>query len=223
MLNQALKLARGLEYIAQATRYVIAQRAHQTAHERRAVGHAGIELLLAGKLRAHLGQLIARLALAGTQVLQGRTGDLGGLTRIDLSLTSFRKGAVKLLSTVAAALERSRDLLELLINLLKARGIHVVLDLGVGKRILHLGKLERSIIGHTLHITLLARKPRDLIVECHTTLMQLGGGRTGGVNILLGLHMGAGDFLKLGARILKLLDHATALMLGTRDLAAHIG
>ena len=53
--------------------------------------------------------------------------------------------------------------------------------------------------------------------------MELGGGRTGGVNVLLGLHMGAGHFLKLGARILKLLDHATALMLGARDLAAHIG
>ena len=55
LLNQALKLARGFEHIAQATRYVIAQRSHQTAHERRAVGHARIKLLLAGKLRAHLG------------------------------------------------------------------------------------------------------------------------------------------------------------------------
>ena len=34
---------------------IIAQRTHQTAHERRAVGHAGIEFLLAGKRRAHLG------------------------------------------------------------------------------------------------------------------------------------------------------------------------
>ena len=34
LLNQALKLARGFEHIAQATRYVIAQRTHQTAHER---------------------------------------------------------------------------------------------------------------------------------------------------------------------------------------------
>ena len=55
LLNQALKLARGFEHIAQATRYVITQRTHQTAHERRAVGHARIKLLLAGKLRAHLG------------------------------------------------------------------------------------------------------------------------------------------------------------------------
>ena len=55
LLNQALKLARGLEHVAQTTRDIVAQRTHQTAHERRAVGHAGIKLLLAGKLRAHLG------------------------------------------------------------------------------------------------------------------------------------------------------------------------
>ena len=50
LLDQALKLARGFEHIAQATHYVIAKRTHQTAHERRAVGHARIKLLLAGKL-----------------------------------------------------------------------------------------------------------------------------------------------------------------------------
>ena len=133
MLHQALKLARGLEHVAQTTRDIVAQRTHQTAHERRAVGHAGIKLLLAGKLRAHLGQLVARLALAGTQVLQGRTGDLGGLTRIDLVLARLLKSALKLLGAVATALERGRDLLELFIDLLQARGIHVVLDLGVAQ------------------------------------------------------------------------------------------
>ena len=55
LLNQALKLARGFEHVAQTTRDIIAQRTHQTAHQRRAVSHAGIEFLLAGKLRAHLG------------------------------------------------------------------------------------------------------------------------------------------------------------------------
>ena len=55
LLHQALKLARGLEHVAQTTRDIVAQRTHQTAHERRAVGHTGIEFLLAGKLRAHLG------------------------------------------------------------------------------------------------------------------------------------------------------------------------
>ena len=55
LLNQALKLARGLQHVAQTTQDIVAQRTHQTAHERRAVGHAGIEFLLAGKLRAHLG------------------------------------------------------------------------------------------------------------------------------------------------------------------------
>ena len=88
---------------------------------------------MAGKLRAHLGQLVARLALAGTQVLQGRTGDLGGLTRIDLGLARLLKSALKLLGAVATALERGRDLLELFIDLLQARGIHVVLDLGVAQ------------------------------------------------------------------------------------------
>ena len=55
LLNQALKLTRGLEHVAQTTRDIVAQRTHQAAHERRAVAHAGIEFLLAGKLRAHLG------------------------------------------------------------------------------------------------------------------------------------------------------------------------
>ena len=223
LLHQALKLARGLEHVAQTTRDIVAQRTHQTAHERRAVGHAGIEFLLAGKLRAHLGQPVARLALAGTQVLQGRACRLGGLTRIDLSLARFLKSALKLVGAVATALERGRDLLELLVDLLQARGVHVVLDLGVAQRVLHLGELERGVIGHTLHIALLARELRNLIVERHTTLVELGGGRTGGVNVVLGLHVRTGHFLKLGTRILELLDHATTLMLGARDLAAHVG
>ncbi len=83
--NQALKLTRGLEHVAQTTRDIVAQRTHQTAHQRRAVSHAGIELLLAGKLRAHLGQFVARLALADTQVLKGCTGDLGSLASINLA------------------------------------------------------------------------------------------------------------------------------------------
>ena len=53
--------------------------------------------------------------------------------------------------------------------------------------------------------------------------MELGGGRTSGVNVLLGLHMRAGHFLELSTCVLELLDHATALMLGARDLAAHVG
>ena len=178
---------------------------------------------MARELRANLGQFIARLALAITQVLQRCTGDLGGLTRIDLGLAGLIKRAVELLSAVATALERGRDLLELLVNLLQARGVHVVLDLGVAQRVLHLGKLERSVIGHTLHIALLARKLRNLIVERNATLVKLGGGRSGGVNVVLGLHVRTGHFLKLGTRILELLDHATALMLGARDLAAHVG
>ena len=178
---------------------------------------------MAGKLRANLRQLVARLALAGTQVLQRRTGDLGSLTRIALGLTSRLKGALKLLSTVAAAIKRCRDLLELLIDLLQARGIHVVLDLGVAQRVLHLGELERGVIGNALRIALLARKLRNLIVERNATLVELGGGRTSGVDVLLGLHMRAGHFLKPGTRILELLDHATALMLGARDLPAHVG
>ena len=169
---------------------------------------------MTGKLRAHLGQLVARLALAITQVLKGRTGDLGSLTRIALGLTSLIERAFELPSTVAAAIKRCRDLLELLIDLLKARGIHVVLDLGVAQRVLHLGELERGVIGHALHIALLARKLRNLRIKRHAALVKLGGGRTSGVNVLLGLHMRAGHFLELGARVLELLDHATALMLG---------
>ena len=223
LLNQALKLTRGLEHVAQTTRDIVAQRTHQTAHQRRAVSHAGIELLLAGKLRAYLGQLVARLALAGTQVLEGSACRLGGLARIALGLTSRLKGALKLLGTVAAALKRCRDLLELVINLLQARGIHVVLDLGIGKRILHLGELERGVIGHTLHIALLAHELRNLRIKRHAPLVELSGGRTSGVNVLLGLHVRAGHFLKLRTRVLELLYHATTLMLGARDLAAHVG
>ena len=178
---------------------------------------------MARELRAHLGQLVACLALAGTQVLEGSACRLGGLARTPLGLTSRLKGALKLLSTVATAIKRCRDLLELLIDLLQARGIHVVLDLGIGKRILYLGELERSIIGNALHIALLARKLRNLIVERHATLVKLGGGRTSSVDVLLGLHMRAGHFLELGACVLELLDHATALMLGSRDLTAHVG
>ena len=214
LLNQALKLTRRLEHIAQTARNIVAQRAHQTAYERRTVGHASIELLLAGKLRAHLGQLVARLALAITQVLKGRTSDLSGLARIYLGLAGLIECAFELPSTVAAAIKRCRDLLELLIDLLQARGIHVVLDLGVAQRVLHLGELERGVIGHALHIALLARKLRNLIVERNATLVELGGGRTSGINVLLGLHMRAGHFLELSTCVLELLDHATALMLG---------
>ncbi len=223
LLDQALELTRSLEHISQTTRDIIAQRTHQTAHQRRAVGHAGIELLLARELRANLGQFVARLALAITQVLQRCTGDLGGLARTDLGLAGLIERAFELLSTVATALERGRDLLELLVDLLQARGVHVVLDLGVAQRVLHLGELERRVIGHTLHIALLARKLRNLIVERHATLVELGGGRSSGVNVVLGLHVRTGHFLKLGTRILELLDHATTLMLGARDLAAHVG
>ena len=178
---------------------------------------------MAGKLRAHLGELVTRFTLAGTQVLQGRACGLGGLTRIDLSLARFLKSALKLLGAVATALERGRDLLELFIDLLQARGIHVVLDLGIAQGILHLSELERGVIGHALHIALLTRKLRNLIIERHSPLVELSGGRTGGVNVLLGLRVRAGHFLKLGARVLELLDHATTLMLGARDLAAHVG
>ena len=223
LLDQALKLTRGLEHISQATRDIIAQCAHQTAHQRRAVGHAGIEILLARELRTNLGQFIARLTLAITQVLQRRTGDLGGLASINLGLAGLIERTVKFLSAVATALERGRDLLELLVDLLQARGVHVVLDLGVAQRVLHLGEFERGVIGHTLHIALLARELRNLIVERHATLVELGGGRSGGVNVVLGLHVRTGHLLKLGTRILELLDHATTLMLGARDLAAHVG
>ena len=50
LLHQAFEFARSFEHITQATRYVIAQRPHQSAHERRAVGHTSIELLLAREL-----------------------------------------------------------------------------------------------------------------------------------------------------------------------------
>ena len=222
LLDQALKLTRGLEHVAQTTRDIVAQRTHQTAHERRAVGHADIEFLLAGKLRAHLGQLVARLTLTITQVLQGCTGDLGGLTRINLSLARFLKSALKLLRAVTTALERGHDLLELLVDLLQARGIHVVLDLGIAQGILHLGELERGVIGYALHIALFTRKLRNLIVEHHAPLVELGGGRASGVNVLLGLHVRTGHFLKLRTRVLELLDHATSLMLGARNLPAHV-
>ena len=223
LFDQALELTRSLEHVAQTARDIIAQRTHQTAHQRRAVSHAGIELLLARELRTNLGQFIARLTLAITQVLKSRTGDLGGLARIDLGLAGLIKRAVELLSAVATALKRGRDLLELLVDLLQARGVHVVLDLGVAQRVLHLGELERGVIGHTLHIALLARELRNLIVKRNATLVELGGGRSGGVNVVLGLHVCTGHFFKLGARILELLDHATALMLRARDLAAHVG
>ena len=70
---------------------------------------------------------------------------------------------------------------------------------------------------------MLTRKLRNLIVERHAPLVELGGGRTSGVNVLLGLHVRAGHFLKLCTRVLELLDHATTLMLGARDLATHVG
>ena len=70
---------------------------------------------------------------------------------------------------------------------------------------------------------MLARELRYLIVERHAPLVELGGGRTGGVNVLLGLHVRAGHFLKLRTRVLELLDHATSLMFGARDLPAHVG
>ena len=66
------------------------------------------------------------------------------------------------------------------------------------------------------------RELRNLIVERHAPLVELGGGRTSGVNVLLGLHMRTGHFLKLRTRVLKLLDHATTLMLGARNLTAHV-
>ena len=178
---------------------------------------------MAGKLRANLGQLVARFALAITQVLEGSACRLGGLARIVLGLTSRLKGTLKLLSTVATAIKRCCNLLELFINLLQARGVHVVLDLGVAQRVLHLGEFERRVIGHTLHIALLTRKLRNLIVERHAPPVELSGGRTSGVNVFLSLHVRAGHFLKLRTRVLELLYHATTLMLGARDLAAHVG
>ena len=50
LLNQAFKLTRRLEHIAQTARNIVAQRAHQAAYERRAVGHTSIELFLAREL-----------------------------------------------------------------------------------------------------------------------------------------------------------------------------
>ena len=70
---------------------------------------------------------------------------------------------------------------------------------------------------------MLTRKLRKLIVERHAALVELGGGRTSGVNVLLGLHVRTSHFLKLRTRVLELLDHATTLMLGARNLAAHVG
>ena len=61
-----------------------------------------------------------------------------------------------------------------------------------------------------------------MIVERHAPLVELSGGRTSGVNVLLGLHVRTGHFLKLRTRVLELLDHATTLMLGARNLAAHV-
>ena len=69
---------------------------------------------------------------------------------------------------------------------------------------------------------MLTRKLRNLIVERHAPLVELCGGRTSGVNVLLGLHVRAGHFLKLRTRVLELLDHATTLMLGARNLPAHV-
>ena len=74
-----------------------------------------------------------------------------------------------------------------------------------------------------MHIALLTRKLRNLIVERHAPLVELSGGRTSGVNVLLGQHVRTGHFLKLGTRVLELLDHATSLMFGARDLPAHVG
>ena len=138
-------------------------------------------------------------------------------------MARFLKSTLKLLGAVATAFERGRDFLELLVDLLQARGVHVVLDLGVTQRVLNLGEFERRVIGPTLHIALLTRKLRNLIVESHASLVELSGGRTSGVNVLLGLHVRTGHFLKLRTRVLELLDHATTLMLGARDLATHVG
>ena len=69
---------------------------------------------------------------------------------------------------------------------------------------------------------MLTRKLRNLIVERHAPLVELCGGRTSGVNVLLGLHVRTGHFLKLRTRVLELLDHATSLMLGARNLPAHV-
>ena len=52
--------------------------------------------------------------------------------------------------------------------------------------------------------------------------MELSGGRTSGINVLLGPHMRTGHFLKLRTRVLELLDHTTTLMLGARNLTAHV-
>ncbi len=135
---------------------------------------------------------------------------------------SLLDGSLELLGAAAPALERGGDLLGGGIELLEARGVHVVLDLGVRERVAHLRELEGRVVDDLLRRALLTRKVRNLLVELAAARVQLIGCRGGLGKVVFGHLKGGTHLIELGLDALELLGHALALVLGAREMSAHI-
>ena len=221
--NQALELLGSLDDVAETIDDVVTHGARHARDERRAVGHAGVELFQARELGAHLGELGAGRGLARPQLVERAQGNLRGLASLSRALLGILEVGIEFVGAPATALERGRHLLGCGLELLQARGVHIVLDLGIGERVANLGELERSVVDDLLSRALLTRELADLGIELAATRAKILGRRRKLGNVTLGdLERGL-DLVELRSRALELLGHALAPMLGARELPAHVG
>ena len=222
-LNEALELARGLDEVARAREYRVGEAAGDRRHQLGGAGHALVEPAQTGELGGGLRMAAAGVGFPRAPVVEGglRRGDrLAGLLA---AVARVGELGLELLGAAAAALEGGAHLGRLVLDLLEARGVHRVLDLGVGYGLLGLDVLERGVVGAALGLPALARELGDGVVELHAARVQLiGRGTEGG-------HVGAGDLgggahlVELAVDVLELGGGAAALMLGAREGAAHLG
>ena len=155
-------------------------------HQRGGFGDLLVQPLQACELRANLGHALTRLAFAATQLLEGASRGLDGEFRLVLLLTSRPEKVLHLLRAVATADQRLVDILDVLLDLLQARGVHGILELGVGERFAHLGQLQRGAVNGALGVALLAIELGDKIVQLDAAVVQLACRRSELVHILLG-------------------------------------
>ena len=223
LLDEGLKLDGGFDDITQTPRNGLGVVAHHTSGKGRGVTQARIDLPESRKLRTDVGELLTRLSLFFPQIRESGDCRVKGI----FSLLSCRAGVIQLrdelVGTIAAMGQRSTQLIGLVIDLFKATGIHIILELGVGKRLLNLDEFEGGTIRRSLDLTLLPRERGDNLTKLDSSRVELIGGRLKGGNVLCS-HGGRRTLLiKLPVDVGKLLHRSSPLVFGAGKGATHLG
>ena len=223
LLYQGLQRPWGLDKIAQARRNRSSMFMRDAGGQRRRIRKAFIELLEARELGANLIQAVARIGFSFTELRQGVLRGYDGVLGLFQCCRRISKLSIDFLGTDTAGLERGANVIGLIVDLLKARGEHRVLELGVRERFPNLCKLERSLIGLALGFALLARECADAAVELLAARARFLRRRLKAGDVVFSHRERGAHFFELLARLGKLGRQAPALVLRPGKRAPHLG